>query len=108
MKSLTEHLWFNTKNKIEFVNITDKVEQLVKKSGVKEVKAVGEPFDPSFHQAVAEKEDPDAEPGTILKVLQKGYTLNERLIRPSMVIVCKGKAESTSPQNDSVKRINIE
>ena len=36
MKSLTEHLWFNTKNKIEFVNITDKVEELVRKSGVKE------------------------------------------------------------------------
>ena len=36
MKSLTEHLWLNTKNRIEFVNITDKVEDLVKKSGVKE------------------------------------------------------------------------
>ena len=36
MKSLTEHLWFNTKNRIEFINITDKIEQLVKKSGVKE------------------------------------------------------------------------
>ena len=36
MKSLTEHLWFNTKNRIEFINITDKVEGLVKKSGVKE------------------------------------------------------------------------
>ena len=36
MKSITEHLWFNTKNRIEFINITDKIEQLVKKSGVKE------------------------------------------------------------------------
>ena len=36
MKSLTEHLWFNTKNKIEFINITDKVQDLIKKSGVKE------------------------------------------------------------------------
>ncbi|PKM92950.1 MAG: secondary thiamine-phosphate synthase enzyme [Elusimicrobia bacterium HGW-Elusimicrobia-4] len=36
MKTLTEHLWFNTKNKIEFVNITDEVEKLVRKSGVKE------------------------------------------------------------------------
>ena len=36
MKSLTEHLWFNTKNRIEFINITDKIEELVKKSGVKE------------------------------------------------------------------------
>ena len=36
MKSYTEHLWFNTKNRIEFINITDKVEQAVKKSGIKE------------------------------------------------------------------------
>ena len=36
MKSFTEHLWFNTKNRIEFINITDKVEDLIKKSGVKE------------------------------------------------------------------------
>ena len=36
MKSLTEHLWFNTKSKIEFINITDKIERLVEKSGVKE------------------------------------------------------------------------
>ncbi|MFH0947552.1 MAG: secondary thiamine-phosphate synthase enzyme YjbQ [Elusimicrobiota bacterium] len=36
MKSLTEHLWFNTKNKVEFVNITDEVEALVRKSGIKE------------------------------------------------------------------------
>ncbi|MEW6557032.1 MAG: secondary thiamine-phosphate synthase enzyme YjbQ [Elusimicrobiota bacterium] len=36
MKFFTEHLWFNTKNKIEFVNITDKVEELVRKSGIKE------------------------------------------------------------------------
>jgi len=36
MKSLTKHLWFNTKNRIEFVNITDKVEEIVKESGIKE------------------------------------------------------------------------
>ena len=36
MKSITEHLWFNTKNRIEFINITNKVEELVKKSGIKE------------------------------------------------------------------------
>lgn len=36
MKSLTEHLWFNTKNRIEFINITDKIEELIKKSGVKD------------------------------------------------------------------------
>jgi molecular chaperone GrpE len=50
---------------------------------------VGEPFSPKFHQAVSMVESASAEPGSILQVLQKGYTLNGRLVRPAMVIVAK-------------------
>ena len=60
------------------------------KSGLEEVKTQGEPFDPCFHQAVSEQEDKNMETGMILQELQKGYTLNRRLIRPAMVIVSKG------------------
>lgn len=60
------------------------------KSGMEEVKAQGEPFDPAFHHAVSQQEDTDVEPGIILVELQKGYTLNERLIRPAMVVISKG------------------
>ncbi len=63
----------------------------LKKNGVEEVKAVGEPFDPNFHEAVSGQEDDNVEPGTVLHELQKGYMLNERLIRPAMVVVSKGK-----------------
>lgn len=59
------------------------------KEGLIEVTAVGEPFDPNFHEAVSVQEDPEATPGIVLQELQKGYLLNERLIRPSLVIVSK-------------------
>jgi len=66
----------------------------LKKSGVEEVKAEGEPFDPCFHQAVSELEDDGVEAGIIINELQKGYFLNQRLVRPAMVVVSKGKPGS--------------
>ena len=61
------------------------------KSGLEEVKAEGEPFDPNYHHAVSEQNDENVEAGIILQELQRGYTLNGRLIRPAMVIISKGK-----------------
>ncbi len=52
----------------------------------------GEPFDPELHQAMSMVENPDAEPNTVLAVMQKGYTLNGRLVRPAMVMVSKAAA----------------
>ena len=66
------------------------------KSGLEEVKAQGEPFDPSYHQAVSQQEDNNVEVGVILEELQRGYTLNERLIRPAMVVISKGKPDDVS------------
>jgi len=66
------------------------------KSGLEEVKAQGKPFDPSYHQAVSQQEDNNVEVGIILEELQRGYTLNERLIRPAMVVVSKGKPDRVS------------
>ena len=65
----------------------------LEKSGLEEVKAEGEPFDPCYHHAVSETEDQNTEPGIIVQELQKGYTLKQRLIRPAMVVVCKGGPE---------------
>jgi len=66
------------------------------KSGLEEVKAIGEPFDPSFHHAVSEMEDENAQTGHIINELQKGYIFNQRLIRPSMVVVNKGKSDDAT------------
>jgi len=50
----------------------------------------GEPFDPNLHQAMSMVENNDVEPNTVIAVMQKGYTLNGRLVRPAMVMVSKG------------------
>lgn len=70
------------------------------KSGLEEIRALGEPFDPCFHEAVSEMDDPKAKPGIVLTELQKGYVLNGRLIRPAMVVVNRRKA---SPEPDQGK-----
>ncbi|MCO3184844.1 nucleotide exchange factor GrpE [Pseudomonas aeruginosa] len=54
----------------------------------------GEPFNPEQHQAMAMQESASAEPGSVLKVFQKGYLLNGRLLRPAMVVVSKAPAEA--------------
>ncbi len=64
---------------------------VLEKAGVETVKAVGAPFDPNFHEAVSEQADEEAAPGAVLMELQKGYLLNQRLIRPAMVVVNKIK-----------------
>ena len=57
--------------------------------GISEVDPEGEPFDPEFHEAMTMQPSPDAEPGSVLTVVQKGYALNDRLLRPAMVIVAR-------------------
>ena len=60
----------------------------LKKFGVTQVETPpGTPFDPALHQAMAQVETADQEPGTVVAEFQKGYTLNERLLRPAMVSV---------------------
>lgn len=77
----------------EGVDLTLKgLTDILQKAGVEKVEAVGEQFDPNFHEAVSEMADDGVEPGTVIKDLQKGYILNQRLIRPSMVIVSKKTA----------------
>ena len=65
------------------------LEQAMEKFGITAVDPAGEPFDPEFHQAMTMQESDTAESGTVLTVVQKGYLLNERLVRPAMVIVAK-------------------
>ena len=61
--------------------------EAVSREGLEEIKAVGEPFDPNFHQAVMQEKDDSTEPGTVLQELQKGYILKGRVLRPAMVKV---------------------
>ncbi len=61
------------------------------KSNLTEVNPVGEKFDPNFHQAISTVEA-DQEPNTVVTVLQKGYLIADRVLRPALVIVCQAKA----------------
>ena len=61
----------------------------LEKHGVAEVNPAGERFDPEFHQAMSMQSVEGAAPNTVVQVLQKGYTLNERLLRPALVMVAK-------------------
>jgi len=65
-----------------FVDVLDKF-------GVKQLDPTGETFDPQQHEAMAMQESADAAPNTVLMVFQKGYKLNDRVIRPARVIVAK-------------------
>ena len=62
---------------------------VLRKNKIEAVDPQGEPFDPNLHQAMSMVENPDVEPNTVIAVMQKGYWLNERLIRPAMVMVSK-------------------
>jgi len=64
----------------------------MEKSGIKEIDPTGETFNPEQHQAMSMQESADHEPNTVMTVMQKGYQLNDRLIRPAMVVVSKAKA----------------
>ena len=64
-------------------------EQAMEKFGIESIDPSGDPFNPEFHQAMTMQESGTAESGTVLTVVQKGYLLNERLVRPAMVIVAK-------------------
>ena len=59
------------------------------KLGIEVVDPVGQPFDPDLHQAMSMQDGEGTESGTVLSVVQKGYRLNERLVRPALVVVAK-------------------
>lgn len=66
--------------------------EVLEKFNVKQLDPAGEPFDPQYHEAMSMQESADAEPNSVLAVLQKGYTLNGRLVRAAMVVVSKAPA----------------
>ena len=60
--------------------------------GIEELDPEGEPFDPEFHEAMTMQPSDELEPGSVLSVIQKGYSLNGRLLRPAMVVVVAEEA----------------
>ncbi len=73
-----------------------KLLEILQKRGLREIKAVGEAFDPVYHEAVMQKEVDDKEDGIILEEIQKGYYLNDKILRPARVIIAK----KINPESD--------
>jgi molecular chaperone GrpE len=60
---------------------------LLRRHGIKPIPAVGQPFDPNLHQAVMQRPSPDTGPNQVVEVLEEGYTMHDRVLRPAKVVV---------------------
>ena len=77
------------KNIKEGVNLTfEQLKKILEKNSIKEVACDGE-FDPEVHQAIMQVESDEHEVGDVVQVMQKGYTIKDRILRPAMVSTCK-------------------
>jgi molecular chaperone GrpE len=77
---------------LEGVQLTlDEMLKMLDRYKVTPVKSLGEPFDPAFHQAMMQEEVDDQPPNTVVREMQKGYMLHDRLLRPALVAVSKSK-----------------
>ncbi len=69
------------------------LKKMMEKLGIEEINPLHEKFDPDKHQAMSMQPSAEVEPNTVITVMQKGYSLNNRLLRPAMVMVSKRPAE---------------
>ncbi len=80
---------------LDGVELTERdLQMILQKNGVKPINPMGEKFDPHFHQAMFEVPDSGRPHGTIVQVIQPGYAIGERVLRPAMVGVAKGTAKA--------------
>ena len=79
--------------------------KVMEKHGIKRLEPQGQKFDPNLHQAMFELPDPSVPAGTIVQVMQPGYTIGERVLRPALVGIAKGGPKATpqgeAPANDN-------
>jgi len=81
---------------MEGVAATDRIlTQVLNRFGVEEIKALNAPFDPRKHDAVMETDETDQPPGSVTQVLEDGYMLHDRLLRPARVVVAKAPQQSS-------------
>ncbi len=79
----------------------------IEKFGVKPFSAKGEPFDPVFHEAIGQVESSEVAPNVVVEEWQKGYTIDDRLLRPAVVVVSKPPAEDEGgPDKDETREEN--
>ncbi|MCB1511827.1 MAG: nucleotide exchange factor GrpE [Hyphomicrobiaceae bacterium] len=76
---------------VQGVELTEQdLRKILERNGIRPIAAEGELFDPNFHQAVMEREDKSVAAGTVLQVFQEGFRIEDRVLRPAMVVVARG------------------
>jgi molecular chaperone GrpE len=93
----------NVQGLLEGVELTEReLNKALEKNGVTRFDPQGEKFDPNFQQAMYEVPDASAAPGTVVQVIQAGYRIGERVLRPALVAVAKAPPkDSPAPVNDN-------
>jgi molecular chaperone GrpE len=90
-----------TKVLLEGVELTEReLMNVLEKHGVKRIEPLGQKFDPNRHQAMYEIEDASVPAGTVVQVMQAGYLIGDRMLRPALVAVAKGGGKAP-PANDN-------
>ena len=93
LKKTTEHLEVVYKDMIS----------ILKKNNIEEIKSIDQKLDPNFHQAMMEIEDENKEPGIIVKEIQKGFVMKDRLLRPALVAVSKKPTKKDKESEEVIK-----
>lgn len=93
------------KSLIEGIEMTEReMQRLLAKHGVKPIEAEGQKFDPHKHQAMFEVPDPSRPEGTVVQVVQAGFAIGDRVLRPAMVGVAKGGGANGAPAEGAVDK----
>jgi molecular chaperone GrpE len=75
--------------------------RVFEKHGVKAVESVGQPFDPALHEAMMQEQTDEQPENTVVREMQKGYLINDRLLRPAMVVVSKSSSDADANESQS-------
>lgn len=84
--------------------VHDRLTRTLERQGLSPIRPLGEPFDPALHDAVAQRPDPEAAPGTVLEVVLPGYRLRDRVLRHAKVVVAgspRADAREAGPESDA-------
>jgi molecular chaperone GrpE len=96
----------NAKALIEGVDLTEReLLKALEKNGIRQFSPQGEKFDPNLHQAMFEVPDPSVPAGSVVQVVQPGYMIGERILRPALVGVSKGGPKVAPTSNDNAKAV---
>lgn len=80
--------------------VYDKLRKCLKDHNVDPIEALGQPFDPRLHQAMMQESSADHPPNTVIREIQKGYKLHDRVLRPSRVTISKAAEDDSTPPTE--------